>query len=632
MREVRNCGKTAASKKDILPEIVYITVFILSVFFKAMYFQVITKISRPPYFSSGNAIMAVSTFSIIMMLTGFVFLFFRDKRKIALMFLNIIISLLLLSDTLYYRYYSNPITIPVLYQAGLLAPVRDSVVALVRRTDIIFFLDIPISLAFIIFVKRFFKKPALSSHAVGRLATSALLLASGFIMLQICVSRIDRTNFIYDNVNPVKKLGILYFHAYDTGRYLSDRLFVDRTVSSADIQMLTDYFEAKSRKSKKYKGIASGKNLIVVQVEALMEFVIGKSVNGNEITPNMNNLIKESFFFDSLYYQVAGGNTSDAEFLFNTSLYPARESAVYFRYATNSFLSLPKLLKEQGYTSYAFHANNPNFWNRVVMYETLGFDKFISAKDYKHDEYVGWNGWSLSDASFYRQSLEMIDKSKPFYGFFITLSSHHPYTYFDGSYKDFDVGQYEGTYLGRYFKAINYADRALGLFIEEIKKQGLYDKTLLVVYGDHHAIPREHSGDLMKFLNMQYSDFLFRKIQKVPVIIRCPGVTESTRISVTGGQIDLLPTVGNLMGLDISYAMGRDLLNTDKSYAVLRNGSVITDEFLYLSELEEVYDIETGAVLPNGSYGKTLEMLQKELYISDMILQKDIFRFFKTNN
>ncbi|PNT92762.1 LTA synthase family protein [Clostridium thermosuccinogenes] len=626
---VQNKDKKSVSRPVALAEALYILFFIGAISLKSIYFHITTKITRKPYFTSGNAIMAVSTFGIAVIMAGLVLLVFNKRRKGALIFLNLFLSALLFADTLYYRYYSNPITIPVLYQMGLVSAVQDSITSLIKPKDIIYALDLPFLLMYIVFMRVYFRSAVLKLDIRKKLISSFAVILSGFVIFLACYLKVDRSSFIYDNVNPVKKLGILYFHTFDSKRFLVDHFFVNKVLNSKDRKRLDDFYASRVSESKEYEGIAQGKNLLIVQVEAFQEFVVGKSVNGKEITPNMNKLIQESFYFDNIYYQVAGGNTSDAEFLLNASLYPAKEGAVYFRYPTNSFHTLPKILKEQGYTSYVFHANNPNFWNRMLMYKSLGFDKFISYDDYTIDEFVGWGGWALSDASFFRQSLRKIDTSKPFYGFMITLSSHHPYTYFNENYKEFDAGEYEGTYLGRFLKAINYADKALGMLIDDLKEQGLYENTLIVIFGDHYAIPRDQSAELMKFMNVQYSDFQFRKLQKVPLIIHCPGMTEGVKRSVVGGEIDIMPTLGNLMGFDTSYAMGRDLLNTETGYALLRNGSVITEDYIYLSDLGEAYDINTGEVLDKTVYEDEVKKLQEEMYISDLILQKDAFETYR---
>lgn len=350
-------------------------------------------------------------------------------------------------------------------------------------------------------------------------------------------------------------------------------------------------------------------------------------MNGREITPNLNKLVRESLYFDNIYVQVAGGNTSDAEFMGNISLYPAKEGAAYFRFATNEYNTIAKELKKEGYNSYALHAYGPAFWNRTEMYKAVGFDTFISSNDYVMDEYIGWGGWALSDDSFYRQSMDIIDVTKPFYSFFVTLSGHHPYSYFEDK-QTFDVGKYDRTYFGNYIKAQNYADAAIGRFIQKLKDMGLYENSLIVIYGDHTGLPKTQAKELLEFLGLSESKVDWIKLQKVPLLIHCPGV-EGEIIDTTGGQIDILPMIANMMGFENYYALGKDLLNTQKGYAVLRNGSVLTDEYYYCSEDDTVYDMKTGEVLDKKDYEEEIQKYQKELRISDIILEKDALRKLK---
>ncbi|NLD48304.1 MAG: LTA synthase family protein, partial [Clostridiaceae bacterium] len=339
-------------------------------------------------------------------------------------------------------------------------------------------------------------------------------------------------------------------------------------------------------------------------------------------------LSKESLYFNNIYVQVAGGNTADAEFMTNTSYYPAGEGAAYFRFVSNKYNSLSNMLKEQNYNSYAFHAYAPSFWNRTEMYKALGFDTFINSAHFVLDEYVGWGGWALSDASFYRQSLEKIDTSKPFYSFLITLSSHHPYSYFDDK-KTFDVGEYDKTYMGNYLKAQNYADSAIEGFIGSLKEKGLYENSLIVIYGDHTGLPKTQAGDdLLKFLGKTDGKLEWAKLQKIPLIIHCPGVNAEV-IDKTGGQVDLYPMIANMLGIDDYYAMGNDILNSNKGYAVLRNGSVITDDYYYFSDDKKAYDINSGSVLKEDAYSEEVAGYQRLLNISDLILERDVLRKIK---
>ena len=608
----------------VIIELFYWLFFTGAVLIKCFYFQFTTRLNSRPFNSLTNIYMYISLFAVLLVIISIFILLFNKKRRIALLLLDIFLTLLIISDTIYYRYYNSAITIPVLYQLGLVGSVGDSILNLMKVKDIIYIVDFPFLIAGLILLKSHGSKGGVSFPIIKRVVVALIVFVIGLASFQYAYKNVDSSIFYYDNNYIMRYLGIEYFHYYDIKRFIKDDLLRDKTLTAGDSKAIENYFEQKPNDAGKHTGIAKGKNLIIIQVEALQNFVINmKTDAGQELTPNLNKLINDSVYFKNIYYQIGGGNTADAEFLSNVSLYPAKEGCAYFRFPTNTYHSLGNILKEQGYSTYAFHANNPTFWNRNVMYKSIGLDTFMSNKNYKLDEYVGWG---LGDTSFYKQSLDSIDKSKPFYGFFLSLSSHFPFKY--PFYEDypFNVGKYEGTFMGYYLKSINYADYALGQLIQDLKARGLYDNTVLVIYGDHMAIPKEHSEELMSLLGTDYSDFEWAKLQRVPLLIHYPGLENGTAINTTGGEIDILPTIANLMQLKTPYAMGKDLLNTSKGYAVLRNSSIITDNYLYLSSTRQIYDIQSGVPIKNEEYSNEIKTLQKELSISDIIIEKNAFK------
>lgn len=608
----------------------YWALFLVSMMLKCFYFQFTTQANRRPFVSEDNLRMLLASFSVILIMIAFTFTFFNRKRNTALFIVNLLFSAILLADTNFYRYYYNAISIPVFYQmnVSMVGSVNSSIMSLFKPKDILYLADLPIMIIWLSYIR---KHSLMGSvQFIRRLAISLGILALAAGCFFGVYRKVDAESFPYDNNYIVKSMGIFYFHFYDAKEFINEKLTEGSGLSDDEQNMLQSFYKDREKENagegeEKYNGAAAGKNLLTVQVEALQGFVINREVNGKEITPNLNKLIKQSLYFNNIYYQVAGGNTSDAEFLSNTSLYPLREGAVYHRFPENTYESTAKLLKAEGYTAYAAHAFYPTFWNRNEMYKALGFDRFISQDDFIMDEFAGWDGESaLSDISFFRQTLDKMDTSKPFYSFMVTLSSHHPFEYFKDY--DFDVGELEGTYMGNYLKAANYADKSIGVLMDELKKRGLYDNTMLVLYGDHSAVPKHLSEELYSFLQIEESEPAWMKLQKVPLVIHYPGVNGGQVIKKTGGQIDIQPTIANLMGLEASNALGKDLLNTKEGYAILRNGSVITDQFVYSSNLREAYDARTDETLERTEYDETLDRLLRQLEMSDTIVFKDALK------
>lgn len=541
------------------------------------------------------------------------------------------VTFIIIADMLFYRYFSDVLSMPVISQASAVTSVKSSVLSLVHVYDLIFILDLVI-IPFLVFNGH---KPGRNVKAgyVKRVAASIFALAIGFGLCSYGVSNLLKTQpnifkSFYDRVYIVQNIGLLGFHSIDAFKFVKSKDKEALPVSEDGRKELKEFFRLKKAdqpSNPKLFGTGKGKNLIVVQVEALQEFVINRSINGQEITPNLNKLIKNSIYFDNYYTQTAGGGTSDAELLSNVSMFPAKEGSAYIRYSGNDYYSMARRLKEEGYKTAAMHAYKAGFWNRSVMYRTLGFDEFISRNNYVQDEI---SGMGLTDKSFLRQSLEYMEKYKePYYTLLITLTSHYPFDNDKKYFSSFDVGKYEDTFFGNYLETIHYADEALGEFITELEEKGLMDRSVLAIYGDHFAIPKDKKEHLADFLGLEnMGDYDWMKQQKVPLIIHLPGEELTGTKHITGGGMDFMPTILNIMGVDSSTMpmLGRDLINSSEGMAVLRHGYFITDKHICLTADGVAFDAENGNSYPVEKLEKEKEIAEKLLIYSDMIMENNL--------
>ena len=125
--------------------------------------------------------------------------------------------------------------------------------------------------------------------------------------------------------------------------------------------------------------------------------------------------------------------------------------------------------------------------------------------------------------------------------------------------------RYRDTLVGNYIQAQNYTDYSLGLFIDKLKKNGLWDNSVLVIYGDHLGLPiyslSEHEKNLMK--EIYGRDYDYAEMMNIPLIVIDPGASKPERLTQTGGQVDIFPTVANLLGISLQghIHFGQDLLN-----------------------------------------------------------------------
>jgi lipoteichoic acid synthase len=236
----------------------------------------------------------------------------------------------------------------------------------------------------------------------------------------------------------------------------------------------------------------------------------------------------------------------------------------------------------------------------------------------------------LSDKSFFRQSLEYMEKYKePYYSLLITLTSHYPFDNDEKYYSKFDVGEYKDTFLGNYLESIHYADEAMGEFIEELEARGIMDRSVLAIYGDHFAIPKDKSEYLAEFLGLdEMDDFNWMKMQTVPFIIHIPGDKHIGTEHIAGGGVDFMPTVLNIMGVDGSNMpmLGRDLMNSSEGMAILRHGNFITDKYISLTNDGVAYEVETGEKYPIEKLEKEKELAKKYLEYSDMIIENNLVK------
>ena len=342
-------------------------------------------------------------------------------------------------------------------------------------------------------------------------------------------------------------------------------------------------------------GVAAGKNVIIIQVESLETMIVGARVGSQEITPNLNKLLKESWYFPNTYAETGGGNTADAEFVANTGLYPPPTGeAASIAYVDRELPGLPRMLRAQGYRAITFHGNDAHYWNRTELYRALGFNKFYDRDFFGNRDRI-WIG--PSDEVLFEDGFEVIrglyKKKQPFYAQFITLSSHPGYSAIPENRRPLEVPERNyGTFNGNYTSSMSYADLALGKFITDLKRSGLWDDSVVMIYGDHTAHLHQETANDRSYL----AGFLGRRAnysdrQRVPLLIHIPGQKKVARVQTTASQMDIMPTVADLVGIDLSQQphMGRSVFVDSPELAVFRSyfpgGSFVSGGTIFMPGL-----------------------------------------------
>ncbi|MGE8206390.1 LTA synthase family protein [Heyndrickxia sp. NPDC080065] len=559
---------------------------------------------------------------------GFALFFKGRARSIAMIVIDVVLSILLYANVCYYRFFNNFITIPVLFQTKNFGSLGGSATALMKPYDVLYFLDIIIIVGLILF-----KVVKSQAERMNRRSIFAVFAgAIAFFIINLGLAEADRPELLtrtFDNTYIVKYLGIYNHTIYDaiqTTKSSAQRAFAD----SSDVVDVENYAKANhADPNKKYFGAAKGRNVIFVSLESFQNFLINYKLDGQEVTPFLNKLTndKNTFYFDNFFHQTGQGKTSDAEFMMENSLFPLPKGAVFTTKALNTFQAAPAILGQKGYTSAVFHGNVKSFWNRDEMYKSLGYDKFFDANYYDMSPENTIN-YGMEDKPYFKESMPYLEKlPQPFYTKFITLSNHFPFEL--NNDPNFPKGDFGDKIVDNYFQTAHYLDQAMEQFFNDLKASGLYDNSIIIMYGDHYGLSENHNKAMAKVMGVdEITPYINAQLQRVPLFIHVPGV--KGHIDHTyGGEVDVRPTLMHLLGIDTKdyIQFGTDLLSKEHREIVpFRNGDYVSKDYTQISG--ECYKNPTGEKADNKSCQETDKVVKTELELSDKVVYDDLLRFY----
>lgn len=548
----------------------------------------------------------------------------KEKRIRYFITLSIIFNIVCIVNSIYYHYYSSFASISLIANITFASDVSDAIVEnVLKAVDLIYIWQ---TITLVIIYKKTSKKEYIKhKENKKKLVKTGLITSLSLFSIAALFMPLNAWSRLYNLWNResvVMNHGIYIYQLDDFIQSLTPKI---TSVLGHDkaLKKVTDYYEKNkyTPSNNEYTNIFKGKNIIVIHAESMQKFTMDLKFNNKEVTPNLNKLAGEGIFFNNFYSQVGVGTSSDAEFTFNTSLMPSTKGTVFVNYFDRDYISIPKLLKEQGYYTYSMHANTGDFWNRNTMHKSLGYDKFYSKDSYIIDETIGLG---LSDKSFFKQSVNIMkqvkeEENKPFYSLLIMLSNHTPFsdlalmedykTTIDVTIDNQTVTRdyLSNTTMGNYLRSVHYADSAIGEFIDSLDKEGLLENTILVIYGDHDArldfedfnllYNYDPITDTIKTENdegyIPYNKYNYELDRKVPFIIWTKEQKYNLSIDTPMGMIDVLPTLGNMIGIHSDYQLGKDIMNIkgDDNTVTFIDGSFLTSKVYYNSPKGEIYSI-----------------------------------------
>lgn len=549
-------------------------------------------------------------------------------RLLALAAVDVGYGFILLTNLVYFRQFADLPSVASLQYAGLAADLGEVVEGLIYPSDALLFLG-PVVLA----VLALRRSTWLAQQPRFTFRRVAVLSAVGLCLVLAVTFTTRRLKKPFGGHTVVaSRLGPLGYHAYDAGAFVA-RLLKKRFGSVEEEHAAARaFFAARPPQGENpLRGIARGKNVVFVQLESWQAFPTEMEVGGEPVTPHFNALAKESLRFTRFHSQVGQGTTSDAEFAAQCSLYPSRTGSVYYEHATNDLRCLPEVLREQGYTTVAMHANRPDFWNRAAMYPTVGISTYFDERSFDFT-FADEIGLGLADEIFFDQAIDKLKTlPEPYYALVISITSHTPFN-FPNLPRELQHGAHAGTRTAHYLDTVRYTDRALGKFVERLRREGMLENTVLVVYGDHMGVARDSSnvGDVLA-LGAGDTAKWFDVERRVPALIRLPGGAAAGVSTTTAGQVDLAPTVAALLGLDTKTTafFGRDLLVPGEGFVAFPNGSAVGDRELYLTAdgghgKAGCFEVGSGAQLPGERCQSLADRALRELQISWGMVEADL--------
>ena len=600
--------------------------------------------------------------AMVIIIGAFGYLIKPKKRYIYYLIWGIIYSIICVINSMYYTNYLSFSSISLIATSFLIVDVGDALVENIMELkdfcylwEIIIILIVHIKLKKMNYYERKEKKKKFRH---------TLITGFSVLIVFICTLRstdIGRITKQWNREYIVMRYGIYTYQFSDIFASLTP------TINSMfgydeNAKIFRDYYENQKAEemTNEYTNIFEGKNVLVIHAESIQKFTMDTKINGVELTPNLNKLAQEGMFFTNFYAEESVGTSSDTEFTYSTSLMPATRGTVAINYWDREYPTTQKKFKEKGYYVFSMHGNNCSFWNRNLLHESLGYDKFYCYNEaYDIDETIGLG---LSDKSFFKQSVpyikEINNNNEKWYGLMIMLTNHTPFSYIN-EYSDLDVTYkhevtdtktnekkqviepyLEGTVIGNYFKSVHYADEAIGQLLKDMDKEGLLENTVIIIYGDHDAKIKKSeyeyyynydfkTNTIYNKDNPNYhevTDYEYEINRKVPLIIWTKNNSIKLKYDKIAGMIDVQPTLGNMFGFKNKYTLGHDLFSVEDNIVVFPDGNWITNKMYYNNQKEEALLLDSKYPISVDYIEKNNKIAEEKISVSNSIIVYDMIK------
>lgn len=486
-----------------------------------------------------------------------------------------LLDVLLVANLMYFRTYYSAIPASSYLEAGNLADFKASVTDSLRWADIVLPL-ITIATAVMAFRYKATKRQPLTAVLkwwAAPLAGFALLLTG----VNLCkggfhksLRSVRQSAYLCSADAPIFSVfGCIWYDITDAAEPITPekQAEIERWLASQPKHQPADSVTEKRS------------NLLIVFAESLESWVLEKKVDGKEITPCLNRLLKEksTLYAPNVLTQVKGGRSIDAQLMICSGLLPLMSGTYSSLYYDNTFYTLQKAMRGLKHSrSYLLTIDKVSTWNQGAVARSFGTDTIISYHDFKMTEAFGTHK-RIGDASFFQQCREKIERGEVWkpgesvYMQFVTYSGHAPFKLPD-HLRTITFPASIPEKAADYMTTAHYTDKAIGDFVAYLKTLPQYKETIVVIVGDHEGL----ASYRQELVGNPACRGLVSDKQLTPFIVLNSPV--GMRYDKFMGQIDIYPTLLNLMQLDAYrwHGLGQSILDTRKQGVAV--GSVMNVE------------------------------------------------------
>ena len=395
-----------------------------------------------------------------------------------------------------------------------------------------------------------------------------------------------------------------------------------RAALKQQTKMVDDYFTKRGEpQANSMTGLFKGKNVVMVLMESMDDWMITPSN-----TPTICRLMDEGINFTNFYTPGFGSaRTLNSEFCMNTGIYLPTTGHYVFDYVTNSFdQSIASQMNHNGYTSYVFHYNDPNFYSRGVFEPAMGYESYVCYEDYTDDKNALYSDNLLFDL---QEISDIFFRQGPTFNTIITRSAHLSYKYNEvlSHYALKKYPQYRGLYESEEEDCARVkaklVDNMFARLLQELEARGQLENTVIVAMTDHYTYGYKNMDELYSHSGVSQELLL----EKTPCFVWSADGPQ-VEVTKTLNTSDFLPTVLNLLGIDSPHRyLGQDAFDENyKGYALFPDGSWICDGLAYQNG-ETLMNLQNRS-LPQEEIDAMAELSADYRNISNLLLTCNYYK------